>query len=71
MDLFIGRASEDAEFGGQNVQWFCARPQPPPGLDCPSIRFGVMLERELLSAIQDNRVMVQLWSEAAARWIRG
>jgi len=30
-----------------------------------------MLERELLSAIQDNRVMVQLWSEAAARWIRG
>ena len=70
MQAFISHSSEDSRFAGQ-VAKALASSQIDVWLDRSNIRLGVLLRNELQSAIKKSRVMVLLWSKAAAssRWV--
>jgi tetratricopeptide (TPR) repeat protein len=70
MQAFISHSSEDSRFAGQ-VANALASSQIDVWLDRSNIRLGVLLRNELQSAIKKSRVMVLLWSKAAAssRWV--
>jgi len=70
MDAFISHSSEDAEIARQ-VQKILSEAGLAVWLDHPALRFGVLLRDELLTAIRNSRVLILLWSRAAAksRWV--
>src|SRR5215831_20612597 len=70
MNVFISHASPDVEFASK-IRRRLQAARITAWLDRNSIRFGALLGDELLEAIKDNRVVVLLWSKAAARsrWV--
>jgi tetratricopeptide (TPR) repeat protein len=70
MDAFISHASKDADLASQ-IEELLEEDGLQVWLDNSEIRLGIMLREELQSAIQNSRVLILLWSEAAARsrWV--
>ena len=70
MNIFISHASVDVEFASK-IRRRLQAARMTAWLDRNSIRFGALLGDELMDAIKDSRVVVLLWSKAAARsrWV--
>jgi hypothetical protein len=70
MDAFISHASKDADLAAQ-IEEFLEGDGLKVWLDRSEIRLGILLRKELQSAIQNSRVLILLWSKAAARsrWV--
>src|SRR2546423_5343848 len=70
MDVFISHSSADSETA-RRVEQALRRSRLKVWLDSSKIRVGSLLRDELQSAIEGSRVVVLLWSKAAARsrWV--
>lgn len=70
MDAFISHASKDVALAEQ-IETHLRKEGLQAWLDRSDIHLGVLLRKELEKAIQGSRVLVLLWSRAAARsrWV--
>ena len=70
MDAFISHASKDATVAAR-IEALLEEDELKVWLDQSEIRLGVLLRKELQTAIKKSRVLVLLWSKAAAksRWV--
>lgn len=70
MDAFISHSSQQAELAGR-VEALLEADGLEVWLDRSEIRLGALLRRELQSSIEACRLLVLLWSKAAAksRWV--
>jgi tetratricopeptide (TPR) repeat protein len=70
MDAFISHASKDATLVAQ-IEELLEADGLKIWLDRSEIRLGVLLRKELQNAIKDSRILILLWSKAAARsrWV--
>ena len=70
MDVFISHSSADSETA-RRVESALRRSRLKVWLDSSKIRVGSLLRDELQTAIEGSRVVVLLWSKAAARsrWV--
>jgi hypothetical protein len=69
-DAFLSHASQDSAIASELEESLRA-PRLQPWIDHSDLAFGGLLRDELQSAIQQSRVLVLLWSEAASksRWV--
>ena len=70
MDAFISHSSEDAEIA-EKIRKTLGDAGLSVWLDHSSLRYGILLRDELQTAIGASRVLILLWSKAAAksRWV--
>jgi hypothetical protein len=70
MDAFISHSSEDAKIAAK-VRKTLGGAHLTVWLDRSSLRYGILLRDELQTAIRASRVLILLWSKAAAksRWV--
>ena len=70
MDAFISHASKDATLAAR-IEELLQQDGLKVWLDHSKIRLGVLLRKELQTAIQDSRALILLWSKPAAksRWV--
>ncbi len=70
MDAFISHASKDATLAVR-IEELLEEDGLKVWLDHSEIRLGVLLRKELQTAIKNSRVLILLWSKAAAksRWV--
>src|SRR5579864_1854888 len=70
MDAFISHSSEDAKIAAK-VRKTLGGARLTVWLDRSSLRYGILLRDELQTAIRASRVLILLWSKAAAksRWV--
>jgi tetratricopeptide (TPR) repeat protein len=70
MDAFISHASKDATVAAR-IEELLEEDGLNVWLDHSEIRLGVLLRKELQTAIRNSRVLILLWSKVAAksRWI--
>jgi tetratricopeptide (TPR) repeat protein len=70
MDAFISHASEDITVAAR-IEELLEEDGLTIWLDRSEIRLGVLLRKELQTAIKNSRVLILLWSKAAAksRWV--
>src|SRR6185503_11819989 len=70
MDAFISHASKDATMATR-IEELLEEDELKVWLDQSEIRLGVLLRKELQTAIKKSRVLLLLWSKAAAksRWV--
>ena len=70
MDAFISHASKDATVAAR-IEELLEEDGLKVWLDQSEIRLGVLLRKELQTAIKKSRVLILLWSKAAAksRWV--
>jgi tetratricopeptide (TPR) repeat protein len=70
MDAFISHASKDAALA-MRIEELLKEDGLKVWLDHAEIRLGVLLRKELQTAIQNSRILILLWSKAAAqsRWV--
>jgi len=70
MDAFISHASKNATVAAR-IEELLEEDGIKVWLDQSEIRLGVLLRKELQTAIQNSRVLILLWSKAAARsrWV--
>lgn len=70
MNAFISHASKDAALAAR-LEELLEEDGPKVWLDHSDIRLGVLLRKELQTAIKNSRVLILLWSKAAAksRWV--
>src|SRR5262245_57502795 len=71
MDAFISHASKNA-VQADNVRDYLEAGGLTVWIDRGKIALGALLKNQLQTAIQDSRVVVLLWSKAAAesRWVQ-
>jgi hypothetical protein len=71
MDVFISHASKDAALA-MRIENSLEENGLTVWLDHSEIRLGVLLRKELETAIKDSRVLILLWSKTAAqsRWVK-
>lgn len=70
MDAFMSHASKDATLVAQ-IEELLEEDGLKVWLDRSEIRLGVLLRKELQNAIKNSRMLILLWSKAAARsrWV--
>lgn len=70
MDAFISHASKDATLAAR-IEELLEEDGLKVWLDHSEIRLGVLLRNELQDAIKNSRILILLWSKAAAksRWV--
>ena len=70
MDAFISHASKDTTLAAQ-IEKLLEEDRLKVWLDHSEIRMGVLLRKELQTAIKKSRVLILLWSKTAAksRWV--
>ena len=70
MNAFISHASKDAALAAR-LEELLEEDGQKVWLDHSEIRLGVLLRKELQTAIKNSRVLILLWSKAAAksRWV--
>lgn len=71
MDVFISHASKDSALAVR-IESHLEENGLKVWLDHSEIHLGVLLRKELETAIKDSRVLILLWSKAAAksRWVK-
>lgn len=71
MDVLISHASKDSALATR-IESHLEENGLKVWLDHSEIRLGVLLRKELATAIKDSRVLILLWSKAAAksRWVK-
>jgi tetratricopeptide (TPR) repeat protein len=71
MDVFISHASKDAALA-MRIENYLEENGLTVWLDHSEIRLGVLLRKELETAIKYSQVLILLWSEASAksRWVK-
>src|SRR5436309_2508884 len=70
MDAFISHASKEAALAARMEELLEAEGLKV-WLDRSELRLGVLLRKELQTAIKDSRILILLWSKSAAksRWV--
>ena len=66
MDAFVSHASKDATVADR-IEALLEEDGLKVWLDKSEIRLGVLLRKELQTAIKKSRVLILLWSKVAAK----